>query len=74
MIRPIFFITVVFGLLVASSQGANAALCFQYTKSGGGISVAQATLPEPNKCITFALYEVGDKPGTTLLGAGTGSL
>ena len=29
---------------------------------------------EPNKCITFALYEVGDKPGTTLLGAGTGSL
>ena len=31
-------------------------------------------LPKPNKCITFALYEVGDKPGTTLLGAGTGSL
>jgi hypothetical protein len=49
-------------------------MCFQYTKSGGGISVAQANLPEPNTCITFALYEVGTTPGFTQLGAGTGSL
>jgi hypothetical protein len=74
MFRPIFFITVAFGLIVVSPQVASAAMCFQYTKSGGGISVAQANLPEPNTCITFALYEVGTKPGTTLLGAGTGSL
>jgi hypothetical protein len=74
MIRPIFFITVVFGLLVASSQGANAALCFQYTKSGGGISVAQADIPAPNKCVTFALYERVLNTPSTLAGVGTGSL
>jgi len=67
-------VTVAFALIIVTAPNARAAMCFQYTKSGGGISVAQATLPEPNKCITFALYEVGDKPGTTLLGAGTGSL
>ena len=67
-------VTVAFALIIVTAPNARAAMCFQYTKSGGGISVAQATLPEPNKCIPFALYEVGDKPGTTLLGAGTGSL
>jgi hypothetical protein len=67
-------VTVAFALIIVTAPNARAAMCFQYTKSGGGISVAQATLPEPNKCITFLLYEVGDKPGTTLLGAGTGSL
>jgi len=67
-------VTVAFALIIVTAPNARAAMCFQYTKSGGGISVAQATLPEPNKCITFALYEVGDKPGTTLLGARTGSL
>jgi hypothetical protein len=65
---------VAFALVAFSAPKAKAAMCFKYTKSGGGISVAQADLPEPNKCIAFALYEVGTKPGTTLLGAGTGSL
>jgi hypothetical protein len=74
MLRPIFFITVAFGLVVAGAPNARAALCFQYTKSGGGISVAQADLPAPNTCVTFALYEVGTDPASTLLGAGTGSL
>ena len=74
MLKPILFITVAFALVVASTPNARAAMCFQYTKSGGGISVAQAKLPEPNTCVTFALYEVGTTPGFTQLGAGTGSL
>jgi hypothetical protein len=67
MLRPIFFITVAFALVVASPQNARAALCFQYTKSGGGVSVAQADLPAPNTCQTLALYEVGTNPALTLL-------
>jgi len=55
MIRSIFFTTAVLALVFAAPN-ARAALCFQYTKSGGGIAVAQASLPEPNACITFALY------------------
>lgn len=74
MLKPILFVTVAFALVVASTPNARAAMCFQYTKSGGGVSVAQADLPQPNKCITFALYEVGTTPGLTALGAGTGSL
>ena len=74
MLKPIFFITVAFALVVVSAPNARAALCFQYTQSGGGIGVAQADLPAPNTCQTFALYEVGTNPATTLLGAGTGSL
>jgi hypothetical protein len=74
MIRPIFFITVVFGLLVASPQVANSALCFQYKISGGGVSVAQVDLPAPNKCVTFALYEQVTNAPFTLAGVGTGSL
>ena len=74
MLRPIFFIIATVALVVVTAPNAKAAMCFQYTKSGGGISVAQATLPEPNTCITFALYEVGTTPGFTQLGAGTGSL
>ncbi len=70
MTRPIFFVSIALG----SPHAASAALCFQYTKSGGGISVAQTDLPAPNKCQTFALYEVGTNPATTLLGGGTGSL
>jgi hypothetical protein len=74
MIRPIFFIATVFGLVAVSVPDTRAAMCFQYTTSGGGASVAQADLPTPNKCQTFALYEVGTDPASTLLGAGTGSL
>ena len=74
MLKPILFITVAFALVVAGTPNARAAMCFQYTKSGGGIYVAQAKIPEPNTCITFALYEVGTTPGLTQLGAGTGSL
>jgi len=47
MLRSIFFITSAFALVAASVPNANAAMCFQYTKSGGGISVAQADLPAP---------------------------
>ena len=53
MLKPILFVTVAFALVVASTPNARAAMCFQYTKSGGGVSVAQADLPQPNKCITF---------------------
>jgi len=74
MTRSIFFIAVAFGLVVASPPNARAALCFQYTKSGGGISVAQVDIPAPNKCITFALYEQVINAPFTLEGAGTGSL
>jgi hypothetical protein len=74
MIRIISLIAVFFALGHASVPDARAALCFQYTKSGGGISVAQADIPAPNQCQTFALYEVGTDPNSTLLGAGTGSL
>lgn len=74
MLRPIFFIIVAFTLVVASAPDARAAMCFQYMNSGGGISVAQADLPAPNKCVSLALYEVGTTPGLTLLGAGTGTL
>ena len=77
MLRSIFFLTSAFALVlgVFSTPSARAAMCFQYTKSGGGISVAQAAdLPAPNKCVTFPLYEVGTNPATTLSGAGTGSL
>lgn len=73
MLKP-FFITVAFGLVVASAPNARAGLCFQYTQSGGGISVAQADIPAPNKCVTFALYEQVNNAPFTLLGAGTGSL
>jgi len=72
MIKPIFFITVAFGLVLASAPNARAALCFQYTKSGGGIAVAQADLPEPNRCVSLALYEV--EPPPSLLGAANGTL
>jgi hypothetical protein len=74
MIRPIFFITVSFGLLVASQQGASAALCFHYTKTDGGTSIAQVDIPAPNKCVTFALYEQVVNAPFTLAGVGTGSL
>jgi hypothetical protein len=74
MLRSIVFTTLAFGFAVTSTPNARAALCFQYTKSGGGVSVAQTELPAPNRCETFALYEVGTNPATTLLGAGTGSL
>ena len=74
MLRLISFITAALVLGVFSTPSARAAMCFQYTKSGGGISVAQADLPAPNKCVTFPLYEVGTNPATTLSGAGTGSL
>ena len=47
MLRSIFFITSAFALVAASVPNANAAMCFQYTKSGGGVSVAQADLPAP---------------------------
>jgi hypothetical protein len=73
MCRLFSFITMAL-ILSVCSRPASAAMWFQYTKSGGGISVAQADLPGPNKCETFALYEVGTNPATTLLGAGTGSL
>ena len=74
MLKPILFVTVAFALVVASTPNARAAMCFQYTKSGGGVSRGPGGLPQPNKCITFALYEVGTTPGLTALGAGTGSL
>jgi hypothetical protein len=74
MMRPIFFITVAFALVVFSAPNARAGLCFQYTKSGGGIIVAPVDLPAPNKCVTFALYEQVINTPFTLLGAGTGSL
>jgi hypothetical protein len=74
MIRPISLIALSFAFVQISLPDAKAALCFQYTKSGGGISVAQADIPPPNQCQTFALYEVGTDPASTLLGAGTGSL
>jgi hypothetical protein len=73
MLKTIFFITVVLGL-VLTTQDARAALCFHYTQSGGGVHVAQVDLPAPNTCVTFALYEAGPDPANTLLGAGTGSL
>ena len=72
--RSVFISAVGFGLIVVGPQGANAALCFQYTKSGGGISVAQVDLPAPNKCVTFALYERVLNTPSTLAGVGTGSL
>jgi hypothetical protein len=78
MLKLILFITIAFALVVASAPNAEAAnaLCFQYKKSGGGISVAQVDqLPAPNKCISLALYEgLGPFPYNTLLGAGTGTL
>lgn len=58
MTRSIFFIAVAFGLVVASPPNARAALCFQYTKSGGGICVAQVDIPAPNKCITLMPREM----------------
>jgi hypothetical protein len=61
-------------LIAGNAPNAKAALCFQYTKSGGGVTVAQTDIPRPNTCTTFALYEVGTNPKSTLLGAGTGSL
>ena len=73
MLRPIFFITVAFGVVV-SAPNVRAGLCFQYTQSGGGISVAQVDIPAPNKCVTFALYEQVINAPFTLEGAGTGSL
>jgi len=71
--RPIFFITVAFALVVASAPNARADMCFRYSASGGGVYVAQADLPTaPNKCITLSLYEPLQSGG--LLGAGTGTL
>ena len=74
MLKQACLTTLTLGLIVASTPNAGAALCFQYKKSGGGVSVAQTSLPAPNRCRTFPLYEVGTNPATTLLGAGTGSL
>jgi hypothetical protein len=71
MLKPILFITVASALVVVSAPGARADMCFRYTKSGG-LSVAQADLPDRNDCITFALYEPSGSGG--LMGAGTGSL
>ena len=32
-------VTVAFALIIVTAPNARAAMCFQYTKSGGGISV-----------------------------------
>jgi hypothetical protein len=74
MIRRFLLATVTLTFAASIASDARAALCFQYTKSGGGVSVAQIDLPKPNTCETFAIYEVGSDPASTLLGAGTGSL
>jgi hypothetical protein len=55
----------------AATTASASDLCFQYG-TGGGIIVARgAALPEPNKCVSLTLYEVG---AAGLEGAATGSL
>ena len=79
MLRPIFFITAAFGLVVASAPGARADMCFHYKNSGGGTLVAKgAKLPPVNTCEPLALYEREGQPPSPfthgLEGAATGSI
>jgi hypothetical protein len=79
MLRPIFFVTVAFGLVVSGAPGARADMCFHYRLSGGGTLVANgAKLPLPNTCASLALYEREGQPLNPathgLEGSATGSI
>jgi hypothetical protein len=59
-------------LTICLGPSAEADICFQYKKTGGGILVARgATLPAVNACQPLAMYEAASGG---LGGAATGSI
>jgi hypothetical protein len=48
------------GLVLVTSTGANADICFQYGTGGAPAVAKGAKLPAPNSCVPLALFEANE--------------